>query len=199
MAHDKPYQYTGYLKSNLPIILGLLRDGKRPDEVVSELRRVGLTPSTQLTQLVNYIRRRYDIPSVYCKDHNKARAQQMLERYRNEKISLRQLGHEFGGLSTERVRQIICRAERAEVGRKLAASLYEMTDSPEDLPLNALELSVRLANCLKNEGCETVGDAMKLTDQELREIPNFGAASMRELKRCLAAVAREFQDRLLKK
>ncbi len=192
-----PYEYTGYMRPHLPVILKLLRMRASSTDIVRQLRHMyRVSPSTAL---IDYIRRRYDIPARplgEIVDHEQRR-QQIAARYRGEKITLRQLGSEFG-ISIERVRQIICRAERLEAAQKRGAALFQEAMRVEDVPLDALNLSTRLANCLKSEDCLTVGDAMKLTDQELRRVPNFGVTSLRELRKCLEDVQREFADRKLR-
>lgn len=55
-----------------------------------------------------------------------------------------------------------------------------------DMPVSALRLSCRPAHCLKNEGCETIGDILAHTEEELLRMPNFGRVSLRELKQALA-------------
>ncbi len=54
------------------------------------------------------------------------------------------------------------------------------------LPIEDLDLSVRSYNCLKREGCATVGELVKKTEQDLLEIRNFGSKSIDEVKDKLA-------------
>ena len=53
-------------------------------------------------------------------------------------------------------------------------------------PADHLLLEARAANCLKNEGIETVGDLVAKTPVELLRIPNFGKRSLREIQVILA-------------
>jgi DNA-directed RNA polymerase subunit alpha len=48
-----------------------------------------------------------------------------------------------------------------------------------------LELSVRIATALRNQGLETLGDVCKYREFDLLRIPNFGRKSMTELKEIL--------------
>jgi len=66
----------------------------------------------------------------------------------------------------------------------------------EELPFNRnllrkvdeLELSVRSANCLKNDNIVYIGDLVQKTEQEMLRTPNFGRKSLNEIKEVLAAM-----------
>jgi len=63
--------------------------------------------------------------------------------------------------------------------------------SPEDLldqPFTVLDLSVRVKNCLKAAGLETVRDIVRMKEEEFEDIKNFGRASLNELKKKLISV-----------
>ena len=49
-----------------------------------------------------------------------------------------------------------------------------------------IELSSRSINCLKSEKVNTVRDLVKMTEEDLKMIKNFGAKSMDEIKERLA-------------
>ena len=48
-----------------------------------------------------------------------------------------------------------------------------------------LELSIRTANCLSNQGIKTIGDLAKWTEVDLLRTKNFGRKSLMELKQVL--------------
>jgi DNA-directed RNA polymerase subunit alpha len=50
-----------------------------------------------------------------------------------------------------------------------------------------LELSVRSANCLKNDNIVYIGDLVQKTESEMLRTPNFGRKSLNEIKELLAA------------
>jgi transcriptional regulator with XRE-family HTH domain len=54
-----------------------------------------------------------------------------------------------------------------------------------DRSIEDLELSVKAYNCLRSAGIDTIGEAMKKTDEELLIIKNFGRKSLREVKEAL--------------
>ena len=64
----------------------------------------------------------------------------------------------------------------------------------EELPFNKnllkkvdeLELSVRSANCLKNDNIVYIGDLVQKTEAEMLRTPNFGRKSLNEIKEVLA-------------
>jgi DNA-directed RNA polymerase subunit alpha len=49
-----------------------------------------------------------------------------------------------------------------------------------------LELSVRSANCLKNDNIIYIGDLVQKTEAEMLRTPNFGRKSLNEIKEVLA-------------
>ena len=54
-----------------------------------------------------------------------------------------------------------------------------------DQPIAGLELSVRARNCLNKMNIVTLGDLVKLTEQELLSYKNFGETSLTEIKEIL--------------
>ncbi|MGE5203828.1 MAG: DNA-directed RNA polymerase subunit alpha, partial [Acidobacteriota bacterium] len=66
--------------------------------------------------------------------------------------------------------------------------------APSELPFNKnllrkvdeLELSVRSANCLKNDNIVYIGDLVQKTEAEMLRTPNFGRKSLNEIKEVLA-------------
>jgi DNA-directed RNA polymerase subunit alpha len=74
--------------------------------------------------------------------------------------------------------------------------LVSAEEHKEDLPFNRnllrkvdeLELSVRSANCLKNDNIVYIGDLVQKTEQEMLRTPNFGRKSLNEIKEVLAAM-----------
>ena len=71
----------------------------------------------------------------------------------------------------------------------------EAVDGKPDLPFNPallkkvdeLELSVRSANCLKNDNIVYIGDLIQKTEGEMLRTPNFGRKSLNEIKEVLAS------------
>ena len=66
----------------------------------------------------------------------------------------------------------------------------------EDLPFNKnllrkvdeLELSVRSANCLKNDNIVYIGDLVQKSEAEMLRTPNFGRKSLNEIKEVLSTM-----------
>ena len=52
--------------------------------------------------------------------------------------------------------------------------------------VDELELSVRSANCLKNDNLVYIGDLIQKTESEMLRTPNFGRKSLNEIKEVLA-------------
>ena len=69
----------------------------------------------------------------------------------------------------------------------------ESTPEVDDLPFNRnllrkvdeLELSVRSANCLKNDNIVYIGDLVLRTEPEMLRTPNFGRKSLNEIREVL--------------
>ena len=51
--------------------------------------------------------------------------------------------------------------------------------------VDELELSVRSANCLKNDNIIYIGDLVQKTESEMLRTPNFGRKSLNEIKEVL--------------
>ncbi len=70
----------------------------------------------------------------------------------------------------------------------------EASEAVPELPFNPallkkvdeLELSVRSANCLKNDNIVYIGDLIQKTEAEMLRTPNFGRKSLNEIKEVLA-------------
>ncbi len=72
-------------------------------------------------------------------------------------------------------------------------------ESPEDQinpnllkKVEELELSVRSANCLKNDNIVYIGDLVQKTEAEMLKTPNFGRKSLNEIKDVLVTMGLKF-------
>ena len=54
--------------------------------------------------------------------------------------------------------------------------------------VDELELSVRSANCLKNDNIVYIGDLIQKTEAEMLRTPNFGRKSLNEIKEVLTSM-----------
>lgn len=76
----------------------------------------------------------------------------------------------------------------------------EQRKESEDLPFSPyllkkveeLELSVRSANCLKNDNIVYIGDLVQKTESEMLKTPNFGRKSLNEIKEVLSGMNLRF-------
>jgi DNA-directed RNA polymerase subunit alpha len=77
-----------------------------------------------------------------------------------------------------------------EPQREMAeAPVAELSFNPALLKkVDELELSVRSANCLKNDNIVYIGDLIQKTEAEMLRTPNFGRKSLNEIKEVLAAM-----------
>jgi DNA-directed RNA polymerase subunit alpha len=68
-----------------------------------------------------------------------------------------------------------------------APAIPELAFNPALLKkVDELELSVRSANCLKNDNIVYIGDLIQKTEGEMLRTPNFGRKSLNEIKEVLA-------------
>lgn len=58
--------------------------------------------------------------------------------------------------------------------------------------VDELELSVRSANCLKNDNIVYIGDLVQKTESEMLKTPNFGRKSLTEIKEVLQSMGLRF-------
>jgi DNA-directed RNA polymerase subunit alpha len=83
---------------------------------------------------------------------------------------------------------------------KAAAPVEPETQELKPLPFNTaflkkvdeLELSVRSANCLKNDNIVYIGDLVQKTVAEMLRTPNFGRKSLNEIKEVLVQMDLNF-------
>jgi len=70
-----------------------------------------------------------------------------------------------------------------------AEQVTELAFNPALLKkVDELELSVRSANCLKNDNIVYIGDLIQKTEAEMLRTPNFGRKSLNEIKEVLAGM-----------
>jgi DNA-directed RNA polymerase subunit alpha len=70
-----------------------------------------------------------------------------------------------------------------------APMIQELPFNPALLKkVDELELSVRSANCLKNDNIVYIGDLIQKSEAEMLRTPNFGRKSLNEIKEVLATM-----------
>ena len=85
-------------------------------------------------------------------------------------------------------------APSAMIGMPTAAMPVETQTDTNQLnryllkKVDELELSVRSANCLKNDNIIYIGDLVQKTEAEMLRTPNFGRKSLNEIKEVLASM-----------
>lgn len=80
--------------------------------------------------------------------------------------------------------------------------IYEPIEEPSskklEMRIEQLDLSVRLFNSLKRSGITTVGELVKLTEEEVMRFRSLGRKSFKELKEKLAEIGLEFENSMNK-
>ncbi|MDD5064489.1 MAG: DNA-directed RNA polymerase subunit alpha [Phycisphaerae bacterium] len=89
---------------------------------------------------------------------------------------------QYFGLGEETVTEQIVLEEAA------AETVNEELTKKLSIPIQELELSVRVSNCLEAIKVTTVGQLVKKTEADLLNVRSFGKTSLREVKRKLADI-----------
>ena len=85
--------------------------------------------------------------------------------------------------------QIFINFEEAVEARPAEDDKPELDFNPALLrKVDELELSVRSANCLKNDNIVYIGDLIQKTEAEMLRTPNFGRKSLNEIKEVLSGM-----------
>jgi|TARA_Y100000034_G_scaffold102714_1_gene127779 hypothetical protein len=70
------------------------------------------------------------------------------------------------------------------LARNVRKSIRQNEDA-YDIELDDLGLSIRTANCLKNDNIKYIGQLVQMKETEMLRKPNFGRRSLREMKEVL--------------
>ena len=145
------------------------------DAIYSPVIRVRYkTEDTRVGQRTNYDKLVLEIwtDGTVSPDMALVEASKILRKYINPFVQYSELGQETveGEVVTEE-------AEESEVDENLVEKLAT--------PIEALELTVRSANCLESIHTETVGQLVKMSEADILKVRSFGKTSLREIKRKL--------------
>ena len=88
----------------------------------------------------------------------------------------------------EHLRQAEAARRRQEKAILLAAAQQHGIDPIFFTEVDELKLSVRSANCLKNDNIVYIGDLVQKTEAEMLRTPNFGRKSLNEIKEVLVQI-----------
>jgi DNA-directed RNA polymerase subunit alpha len=148
------------------------------DSLYSPVVRVRYrTEDTRVGQRTNYDRLVMEIwtNGTVTPEMALVEAAKIMRKHLNPFVEYFQPGEELGAEAVP-VAEEAAGAEEyvSELERKLA------------MPISSLELSVRAANCLEAENIMTVGQLVRLSEENLLNMRSFGKTSLREIKRKLA-------------
>jgi DNA-directed RNA polymerase subunit alpha len=148
------------------------------DSLFSPVVRVRYrTEDTRVGQRTNYDRLVMEIwtNGTVSPDMALVEAAKILRKHLNPFVEYFQPGEELGAEEAPAAEEVVVPEEYiSELERKLA------------MPISQLELSVRASNCLESENIMTVGQLVRLSEDDLLAIRSFGKTSLREVKRKLA-------------
>ena len=81
--------------------------------------------------------------------------------------------------------QLFVTFEEPETAKEVEAPVEPIFNKNLLRKVDELELSVRSANCLKNDNIIYIGDLVQKSEQEMLRTPNFGRKSLNEIKEVL--------------
>ena len=146
------------------------------DSLFSPVERVRYrTEDTRVGHRTNYDRLILEIwtNGTLAPDMALVEAGKILRKHLNPFVEYFHPGEEVGAEAAA-AEEVAPEEYVSELERKLA------------MPIAQLELSVRASNCLESENIMTVGQLVRLSEEELLAIRSFGKTSLREVKRKLA-------------
>jgi DNA-directed RNA polymerase subunit alpha len=148
------------------------------DSLYSPVVRVRYrTEDTRVGQRTNYDRLVMEIwtNGTVTPEMALVEAAKIMRKHLNPFVEYFQPGEELGAEAVPVAEEAAGTEEYvSELERKLA------------MPTSSLELSVRAANCLEAENIMTVGQLVRLSEENLLNMRSFGKTSLREIKRKLA-------------
>ncbi|MGB2755484.1 MAG: DNA-directed RNA polymerase subunit alpha [Phycisphaerae bacterium] len=148
------------------------------DSLYSPVVRVRYrTEDTRVGQRTNYDRLIMEIwtKGTVTPEMALVEAAKIMRKHLNPFVEYFQPGEELGAEAVPVAEEAAGTEEYvSELERKLA------------MPTSSLELSIRAANCLEAENIMTVGQLVRLSEEDLLNIRSFGKTSLREIKRKLA-------------
>jgi len=148
------------------------------DSLYSPVVRVRYrTEDTRVGQRTNYDRLVMEIwtNGTVTPEMALVEAAKIMRKHLNPFVEYFQPGEELGAEAVPAAEEAAGAEEYvSELERKLA------------MPTSSLELSVRAANCLEAENIMTVGQLVRLSEENLLNMRSFGKTSLREIKRKLA-------------
>jgi DNA-directed RNA polymerase subunit alpha len=135
------------------------------------------TEDTRVGQRTNYDRLVLEVwtNGTVSPDMALVEAAKIMRKHLNPFVEYFQPGEEIAAEAAPEVEEAAGAEEYvSELERKLA------------MPIAELNLSVRAANCLESDNIMTVGQLVRLAEDDLLAIRSFGKTSLREVKRKLA-------------
>jgi len=143
------------------------------DSAFSPVRRVRYkTENTRVGQRTNYDRLILEIwtDGTVKPEMALVEASKILRRHLNPFIQYSEIGYDLQTGENLKIEEPTTDEGQEELQRKL------------DMPINALELSVRAYNCLDGEGIKIVRDLVSRTEAELLKVRNFGKTTLDEIR-----------------
>jgi len=135
------------------------------------------TTETRVGQRINYDRLAIEIwtDGTISPEMALVEAAKVMRKHLNPFVEYSEPGEELGAEAVPAAEEVPGAGEYvSELERKLAMGIGE------------LDLTVRSSNCLESENIMTVGQLVRMSEDDLLAIRSFGKTSLREIKRKLA-------------
>lgn len=142
------------------------------------------TENTRVGQLTNYDKLILEVwtDGTVTPENALVEAAKILRKHLNPFIHFFDLGKELKPEFGEEAE----RAPAAEAaGAPMETATREQLYQQFMLPVNELDLSVRAQNCLESENIRTIGELVRMKEEDLVKLRNFGRVTLKEIEKKL--------------
>ena len=146
------------------------------DSIFSPVQRVRyMTEHTRVGKMTNYDRLVLELwtDGTVTPEVALVEASKIFRKHLNPFIQYFEIGAELPEIERKGEEEVLAEREQAELREKFLT------------PIGDLDLSVRAANCMEVEGIETIGDLVRIPEERLLEVRNFGKTSLKEITKKL--------------
>lgn len=166
------------------------------DAIYSPVQRVRYrTENTRVGKMTNYDRLILELwtDGTVTPEMALVEAGKIYRKHLNPFVHFFDVGRELGtpGAAAAPAEAAAAPAAAAPVATAPAAAPADLKKKLE-MPVSALDLSVRASNALEAEGIQTVGELVRRTEDQLLKLKNFGRTSVKEVEKKLQALELSF-------
>ena len=164
------------------------------DAIYSPVQRVRYrTENTRVGKMTNYDRLILELwtDGTVTPEMALVEAGKIYRKHLNPFVHFFDVGREFGTPGAAPTMGDVAPAA-APVAAPVATAAPADLKKKLEMPVSALDLSVRASNALEAEGIQTVGELVRRTEEQLLKLKNFGRTSVKEVEKKLQALELSF-------